>query len=259
MANVRGTSSKPGSEKIEPSAGWSDDSNSQHLLVDLPGLKTEQVQIQVLSTGYLKVSGERVTYQNKTVSFDQTYKIPAAENADMSKITAKFDGEILYVTIPKKPKEEEQKKRDEEQKEEATPSLEKKKDDVVNGLEEKNNATQQQKHEDEVVPKNKEENTQKKLEKDEVKDSEAKTQQKPKDDEVKNKEGDEKSSKKEEKKLKGNEIKRFSEEDVKKWDDDGDFLSNTVKILSQNRGILLTAVVAFSLGLLLSRRFQAGR
>ena len=63
--------------------------------------KKEQVKIQLVpSTGDVKVSGERATNQNKHVRFEQTYKVPG-ENSDLNKITARFDGEILSITVPK--------------------------------------------------------------------------------------------------------------------------------------------------------------
>lgn len=186
------------------------------------------MQLRVFSPGQIKVSGERVTKQNKTVRFDQTYEIPGPENSDTNNVRAKFDGEMLYVTIPKKPEGEEKKKKN---------------DDVFNG-QEKNNDTQQQKPDDQAVLKNQEEKI---------------TEQKPATDEAKNKElgGDDRNGSKKEEKLKeGNDQSiRFSQEDVKKWENDGDnCLRNTIKMLSQNRGIVITAVIAFSLGLLLSRR-----
>lgn len=61
--------------------------------------KKEQVKLQIVDTGHVKVSGERLTKQNKYVRFEQTYKVP--ENADTINVTAKFDGEILYVTFPR--------------------------------------------------------------------------------------------------------------------------------------------------------------
>jgi len=40
-----------------------------------------------------------VSKNSKVIYFEQKFKLP--ENSDTDKITGKFDGEILYVTVPK--------------------------------------------------------------------------------------------------------------------------------------------------------------
>ena len=62
--------------------------------------KKEEVKLQVDNSGQIVVSGERLVNNNsKVIYFEQTFKLP--ENSDTDKITGKFDGEILYVTVPK--------------------------------------------------------------------------------------------------------------------------------------------------------------
>ncbi|KAL5544399.1 hypothetical protein UlMin_008183 [Ulmus minor] len=92
-------------EEIEPSSQWTADKNSHYLLVELPGFKKEHVKIQVINSGHIKISGERLVHENRKLNFEKSYKVP--ENSNTDKITAKFDGEILYVTVPKQVVDEE--------------------------------------------------------------------------------------------------------------------------------------------------------
>jgi len=58
------------------------------------------VKLQVdIDPGKLTVSGERLVNNSKCIYFEQTFKLP--QNSDTDNITGKFDGEILYVTVPK--------------------------------------------------------------------------------------------------------------------------------------------------------------
>ncbi|XP_028795043.1 inactive protein RESTRICTED TEV MOVEMENT 2 [Neltuma alba] len=54
-----------------------------------------------------------------------------------------------------------------------------------------------------------------------------------------------------------NHVGGFPEDLVRKWGKEPTILENAVKVLRQNKGIVITAVVAFSLGLLVSRKFQS--
>ncbi|KAJ6875330.1 hypothetical protein NC652_034905 [Populus alba x Populus x berolinensis] len=87
-------------EECVPSSAWTEDSNGHYLLVDLPDFKKDEVKLQVDNSGQIVVSGERLVNNNsKVIYFEQKFKLP--ENSDTDKITGKFDGEILYVTVPK--------------------------------------------------------------------------------------------------------------------------------------------------------------
>ena len=57
------------------------------------------MKLQVNSYGRIVVSGERNLNEWKHVHFRLTF--PAPLNSDMDKIAGKFDGGILYVTVPK--------------------------------------------------------------------------------------------------------------------------------------------------------------
>ncbi|XP_047329632.1 uncharacterized protein LOC124932957 [Impatiens glandulifera] len=86
-------------EEIVPSFCWSEDPTSHYLLVDLPGFKKEEVKLQIDNVGKILASGER-KHENKIIRFKQTYLAP--DNSEKEKTTGKFEGEILYVIVPKK-------------------------------------------------------------------------------------------------------------------------------------------------------------
>ncbi|XP_019460195.1 PREDICTED: inactive protein RESTRICTED TEV MOVEMENT 2-like [Lupinus angustifolius] len=50
-------------------------------------------------------------------------------------------------------------------------------------------------------------------------------------------------------------IGEFSEQLIRKWEQDP-MLRNAVEVLRKNKGIVITAVIAFSLGILVSHKFQ---
>ncbi|CAI0549363.1 unnamed protein product [Linum tenue] len=88
-------------EEFVPSSAWDDDNHSHYLLIDLPGFRKEEVSLRVDSGGkQITVAGERLLNHNKYVYFHQTYQLPEGIS-DTDRITGKFDGEILYVTVPK--------------------------------------------------------------------------------------------------------------------------------------------------------------
>ncbi|CAI0549364.1 unnamed protein product, partial [Linum tenue] len=65
------------------------------------GFRKEEVSLRVDSGGkQITVAGERLLNHNKYVYFHQTYQLPEGIS-DTDRITGKFDGEILYVTVPK--------------------------------------------------------------------------------------------------------------------------------------------------------------
>ncbi|XP_058762168.1 uncharacterized protein LOC131635551 isoform X2 [Vicia villosa] len=86
-------------EEIVPSSGWSEDSTGHYLIVDLSEFKKEDVKLQVDSSGRIVVKGERQASELKRVRFHLSF--PAPSNSEVDKIAGKFDGGILYVTLPK--------------------------------------------------------------------------------------------------------------------------------------------------------------
>lgn len=50
----------------------------------------------------------------------------------------------------------------------------------------------------------------------------------------------------------------FSAENIKKWEEDNGILRSAREVLRKNKGIVITAIVAFSLGMLVSHKFETG-
>ncbi|WOG87755.1 hypothetical protein DCAR_0206986 [Daucus carota subsp. sativus] len=69
------------------------------LVLYLPGFKKEQLRVQLTASRNLVITGEHPVGQNTWRRFQKTVPIPV--NCDSSKITAKFEDQILYITQPK--------------------------------------------------------------------------------------------------------------------------------------------------------------
>jgi HSP20 family protein len=83
--------------------------NQFEVAIALPGLKKEQIQIDI-EKNELKISGERLLntenkdekyhmVENFYGKFSRTFTLP--ENVDQSKIDARFEDGMLNITIPK--------------------------------------------------------------------------------------------------------------------------------------------------------------
>ncbi|KAK6249927.1 hypothetical protein SCA6_003932 [Theobroma cacao] len=114
MANLGGLrrSANRIAEKFVPTSDWTQDAKGNYLFVDLPGFKKEELRLELASTGHIKISGERVVNENKSIYFEETFALP--ENSDMDNISGKFDGDFLHVTVPRRPVVEEKKPEDDE-------------------------------------------------------------------------------------------------------------------------------------------------
>ncbi|KAF5476952.1 hypothetical protein F2P56_003639 [Juglans regia] len=100
MANGGRTSSQnPVVEEFVPSSCWMENPRTHSLVVNLPGFKKDELELQVTCSGDLMISGERKAHEEKIVSFKKTIEVP--KNTNMDKTTAKFIGEVLFVTVPK--------------------------------------------------------------------------------------------------------------------------------------------------------------
>ncbi|KAL5814064.1 hypothetical protein ACOSQ4_024705 [Xanthoceras sorbifolium] len=230
MANVRGTrgfgerqiSPNPIVRDFVPSSGWTEDSNGHYLLVDLPDFKKEEVKVQVDTNGDVTISGERLTSDNRyRLRFQQTLKLPP--DSDINKITGKFDSGILYVTVPKLTHVVQQ----QEQEAILVPQEEISENENTNGIVEEPN-----KQDDQTPNKN---------------------------DEYNHGDGDGDGSHvtdKEEKKEKNSRVDDFPEEAIKKWEKEQQpsQLVRAMRLLKQNKQIVFTALLAFSLGVLVSRK-----
>lgn len=74
--------------------------------LDYQGFKMDDLNLKVDDNGHLVAGGERQGNENKRIRFEQSYKVP--ENSSIEDATAKFEDEILFIVIPKaiKPQKE---------------------------------------------------------------------------------------------------------------------------------------------------------
>ncbi|KAL9252798.1 22.0 kDa heat shock protein-like protein [Drosera capensis] len=108
MANPR-RQKRPGEEQgmdqertyqeIVPSSGWTEDTKFHRLLIDLPDFRKDDIRLQVDKSGHLTVIGGRLLNRDKYMNFEKTFKLP--ENSDSAKISGEFEGDMLYIRIPK--------------------------------------------------------------------------------------------------------------------------------------------------------------
>ncbi|KAJ0105050.1 hypothetical protein Patl1_17848 [Pistacia atlantica] len=227
MANVGGRrwpgeriySHKPIIQDFVPSSAWNEDANGHYLLMDLPDFQKEQVKLHADPSGSIMVSGERLTNdKSRIIRFEQTFKLPP--NSDIDQITGKFDGEILYVTVPKLVEAEKQQEVPERETENISSS---------------SNITEEIKEESSHHHHHKDEN---------VNRGHA---------EVHGKEEHERQSDKNQ--MCSSRVDSFDKEDVEKWAKQPSQLDWAMKILRKNKGIVVTAMIAFSLGVYVSRKF----
>ncbi|KAG8388875.1 hypothetical protein BUALT_Bualt02G0170700 [Buddleja alternifolia] len=86
---------------FEPTSDLIQEEECDTLLIYLPGFTKEQLRVQLAKSGTLKISGKRPegVSNNKWSSFEKDF--PVSSNCDTTKITAKFEGGILYIRQPK--------------------------------------------------------------------------------------------------------------------------------------------------------------
>ncbi|MED6174100.1 hypothetical protein PIB30_065700 [Stylosanthes scabra] len=211
-------------EEIVPSSGWTEDSAGHYLLVDLPEFKKEEVKLQIDSYGRIIVKGERHPNERKRVRFHLTFPVPV--DSDTDKVAGKFDAGILYVTVPKRitqvNKESEGVKAASSNVERAEEN--KRQEQAANG----NAERAEHEHREPIA-----------------------------DDNVGRDHSQEDSNREQEVRRRENsQIGEFSEGMFRKWEHEP-VVRNAVEVLKKNKGIVITAVIAFSLGILISRRFQS--
>ncbi|XP_076898475.1 uncharacterized protein LOC143552058 [Bidens hawaiensis] len=85
-------------QDFKPSMEWVPEDDSDTLLVYLPGFAKEQLRVQLRSRNLI-ISGERKLQQNTWSRF--RVEFPVSANCDLNKISAKFEGHILFVRQPK--------------------------------------------------------------------------------------------------------------------------------------------------------------
>ncbi|KAJ0048275.1 hypothetical protein Pint_15259 [Pistacia integerrima] len=218
----RSYSHKPIIQDFVPSSTWNEDANGHYLRMDLPDFQKEQVKLHADTSGSIMVSGERLTNdKSRIIRFEQTFKLPP--NSDIDQITGKFDCETLYVTVPKLVEADKQQEVPERETENISSS---------------SNITEEIKEESSHHHHHKDEN---------VNRGHA---------EVHGKEEHERQSDK--KQMCSSRVDSFNKEDVEKWAKQPSQLDWAMKILRKNKGIVVTAVIAFSLGVYVSRKFGRG-
>ncbi|GMP33532.1 hypothetical protein CsSME_00006814 [Camellia sinensis var. sinensis] len=195
-------------EQFEPSSAWTEDSNCHYLLLDLPGFKKEWLRLHIDDNGEIVVNGERHGSNNKIVRFEQTFQVP--RSSDLEKVTGRFEGEVLYVTVPKKAKEEDREHDkgltdDIEERHEQAKKEEEGHKGTANGVDEKHEHRRRENDKNTGMAR----------------------------------EGGSR------------------EENREAWSSEAGLLGSVVEIVSRNKGILMTAVLAFSLGVLVSQKFQS--
>jgi HSP20 family protein len=94
-------------EKFSPKANFYEDKEKYSIEIDLPGVKKEDVNIEIIDD-FLVISGER-KYEKKESSYriesyygQFTRKFMLPKNIDTEKIEAKFQKGVLKISLPKK-------------------------------------------------------------------------------------------------------------------------------------------------------------
>ncbi|KAI3521749.1 hypothetical protein L1887_11222 [Cichorium endivia] len=213
-------------EEFVPPSAWTEDSTHHYLLVDLPGFKRQELKLQADSQTHIVVSGERQVRENRYKRFEQSFELP--KNADVDKITGKLDGEILYITVPKKVEQQHQEVKHEEEIEQEPSVL------------------------PVPVPVP-------------VPESESQPESEPEPEPVSDEDDDDKKSdayKNEEEIDKKDSEKGFEKKNRRgydeNWREEADlYLRVAIEKLRKNKGIVVTAIFAFSLGVLVSQKFQS--
>ncbi|KAK7822749.1 inactive protein RESTRICTED TEV MOVEMENT 2 [Quercus suber] len=220
-------------EEFVPYSGWTEDVNGRYLLIDLPDFKKEEVKLSIDGSGNMTATGQRQVNEDKMVHFDQSFKLP--ENSDVDKISGRFDGEILYVTVPKLAVEE---KREHETLKENVSDKAKQieHEKPINDESLNRDDHHHQHHRDK--PGN-------------IHGHDSETEKRSNTGNIHGhvSETEKRSSR--------NAPMCFSKETIEGWENESGLLGSAVKMLKRNKGIVVAAVLAFSLGVLVTRKLES--
>ncbi|CAL9168258.1 unnamed protein product [Musa hybrid cultivar] len=92
-------------EDYEPTFKWVRGESLDTLFIVLPGnhldtgFKKNHIKVQVEGNGFLTVAGERPLEGKRWLRFLQEFEMP--DNCDVDSVRVKFQGEKLYVRLPK--------------------------------------------------------------------------------------------------------------------------------------------------------------
>nr|XP_043614324.1 histone chaperone RTT106-like [Erigeron canadensis] len=228
-------------EEFVPPSAWTEDQTCHCLLVDLPGFKRQELKLQVDNHNRIVVSGERQVSENKYKRFDQNFELP--NNADIEKITGKLESEILYITVPKRVEQDHQEIkhgsiRDGEKGTFAPAPAPSPSPHPESEVDEDANEDDSDDDNDDDDDKDDDDN----------KKSDAYANAEEKESESENKYGG------------GKEVERVKHESNsdEDWGKDMDlFLRVAIEKLRKNKRIVVTAIFAFSLGVLVTQKFQS--
>ncbi|RYR39217.1 hypothetical protein Ahy_A09g044710 isoform A [Arachis hypogaea] len=77
---------------------WRETPEAHVLKADLPGLKKEEVKVEIEDNSVLQISGER-NVERSSGKFMRRFRLP--ENAKMDEVKASMENGVLTVTVPK--------------------------------------------------------------------------------------------------------------------------------------------------------------
>nr|ACJ85163.1 unknown [Medicago truncatula] len=255
MANVRGTPrygvirpvARPSVvEDIVPNSAWTEDSAAHYLVVDLPEFVKEDVKLQVDSSGRIVVKGERQASEQKRVRFHLSF--PEPNDSEIDNIAGKFDGGILYVTLPKRIVQENNKESDTEK---AGIHDVKRAEEI--GSHTTNADDDSRDHNQHVGHVEREDDHNQHVGRVEHEDDHNQHVRHVEHEDDHNQHvGHEEH---EHKQIENAHMRDFSEQVMRKWDQET-MLRSALDVLMKNKGIVATAVIAFSLGMYVSSKFQ---
>uniref|UniRef100_A0A0A9C308 SHSP domain-containing protein n=1 Tax=Arundo donax TaxID=35708 RepID=A0A0A9C308_ARUDO len=87
-------------EDYDPAVEWSRAPEADAVKFSLPGFKREEIRVLVDNHGHLRTRGERPVAGTRWSRFQKDFQLPA--NCNVDSIRAKFENEVLTITLPKK-------------------------------------------------------------------------------------------------------------------------------------------------------------